>query len=607
MSSQEEQVDPKPSFTTSQAAVQITRDNVSWSHEPGQGLTGLTYGFRSTRPQDGYANDDGKTFSRVNEQQREASIKAVTAWADVANITFAAVDPTGFTDDATILIANFEAGVASKSAAHAYAPSTKNFAFDSEEGDFWLNIKSTAQDFDHGTYNYATVLHELGHSLGLDHPGRYAAGDERDANYKDDAVYRQDSLQYTIMSYFEADNTGAVHTVGDTTFYGSTPLLDDIAAIQRLYGANMHTRAGDTIYGFHGTETGSAFDIASPTQEVVLSIWDAGGFNTLDLSGYSSNQVIDLRAGHFSSAGALTDNISIALGTIIHTGIGGAGNDTIFGNDADNALVGNAGDDRLDGGLGFNSASFTGPARNYEITLTAGLSPFTVHDRIGGDGTDTLVAIQDLRFDGQHVTTPDLVLSRSLFSQSDGFFGDASRLFHLYIAEEGRAPDALGLYYWAARIAQGASLSHLADSFFVQPETASVHAPALDDQAFVTAVYHNLFHHAPDRPGLAYWLAELGHGTSRGHLLLSVALGALEDDATIIDNKVAVARRFAQTEGLTNAAWGRDVLADVDATAESVVAADQKIAAYAEMTSTGQAAELVVRLIGVTSEGAAAA
>ena len=147
----------------------------------------------------------------------------------------------------------------------------------------------------------------------------------------------KNSLQYTIMSYFDASNTGADHVDGGETIYASTPLLDDIAALQRLYGANMTTRTGDDTYGFN-CDAGDAYAITSSREQVVFCIWDAGGNDTLDLSGYATDQVIDLNAESFSSAGNLTLNISIAAGVTIENAIGGSGEDDITGNSADNLL-----------------------------------------------------------------------------------------------------------------------------------------------------------------------------------------------------------------------------------------------------------------------------
>jgi Ca2+-binding RTX toxin-like protein len=591
----------KPSFSTSQAALQITRDNVSWNKGLGEAVSGLTWRFREVAPPEDYsAGKEGLTFAKANAEQRAAVLKALPAWAEVANIEFVARNDAA-TDDATILIAGFDDKPENQAAAHAYDPLTKDRSAASLEGDFWFNNKVTSADFAYGSYAYMTVLHELGHTLGLNHPGGYPAAPPPD--YAKDAIYREDSRQYTLMSYFEASNTGATHSVQDTTgaetvHYASTLLLHDIAAIQRLYGANMTTRTGDTTYGFNSTEAGSAFDITSADQQVVLSIWDAGGINRLDLSGYAEAQVIDLRAGNFSNAGKLTANISIALGTVIHDAVGGSGNDTITGNDANNLLRGNAGDDYLDGDLGVNAAQYASPGKNFEIVLTAGYSPFTVQDRFGGEGTDTVVGIQELRLGELTVHTGDFLLSRSLFADQAGFFGWASYLFHLYIAEENRAPDALGLYYWAARMAEGAKITDISDSFYEQAETRSIFDPSLSNDAFLTTAYTNMFRHAPDADGRAYWLEQLAT-QSRGDVLLYIAGGAQGADKTILDNKLTIARAFAQKEGLGNAAWARDVLAEIDASAASVTAAEAKLAGYAAQAGAADTAELVVKLVGV--------
>ena len=93
--------------------------------------------------------------------------------------------------------------------------------------------------------------------------------------------------------------TGADHVDGSKIIYGATPLLHDIAAIQRLYGANMTTRTGDTTYGFNSNADRESFHIDSAGEKVVFAVWDAGGKDTFDFSGYSEDQWI--RLGEVSS------------------------------------------------------------------------------------------------------------------------------------------------------------------------------------------------------------------------------------------------------------------------------------------------------------------
>ena len=161
-------------------------------------------------------------------------------------------------------------------------------------------IDSNAFDF------VAIAIHEIGHAIGLDHPGNYNGGNP---TYSANAAYVQDSRQYTVMSYFDAEETGARHY--DT--YAATPLLHDIAAAQALYGANYATRAGNTVYGFNSNADRAQFHIISAAQDAVFAIWDGGGRDTLNLSGYTEGSIINLNAGSFSSAGGLYANIAIGL------------------------------------------------------------------------------------------------------------------------------------------------------------------------------------------------------------------------------------------------------------------------------------------------------
>ena len=350
----------KPSDTIDQAASQIVRGEPGWSAALGQGFT-VTYAFRADAP--AQMPSDTAGFTPFNQAQIDQTQLALQAWSDVANIRFVRVGSgdTGaqaYSDNATILFGNYSSGEAG-SAAFGNFPGSTSIA--SSAGDVWVNSTfSYNQAPTVGNYGGQVLLHEIGHAIGLDHPSDYNAEANVTLSYATDASYYEDDRQYSVMSYFSEVNTGA--NFGG--LYAAAPLLDDIAAAQLEYGANMATRTGNTIYGFNSNTGEPWYTITGSFQKTVFAIWDAGGNDTLDVSGYGQNQVIDLRAGFFSSVGGLTGNVAIAQGATIENAVGGSGADTITGNDAANSIQGGAGDDSIAAGAGADTVSATG-ARTY--------------------------------------------------------------------------------------------------------------------------------------------------------------------------------------------------------------------------------------------------
>lgn len=345
----------KADFDYDEAAAQITRSNIKWdSAEAGNELgTAATVTYS-------YSSSTASGNEQVSEAIMAFSEQAIKSIQDVANIEFNRIGtgtsgPDAFSNDGQIdieAISNYGGG---------YANYTYFGGSGDDLGSYYqarVAIGETAGFGQEDSYGMTVALHEISHAVGLSHPGNYNGSGA--TNYNNQAEYYQDSRQYSVMSYWSESKTGAdfkaqaftgsgYETVGG---YSTNLMLHDIAALQRLYGANMETRTGDTVYGFNSNTDDFTWELSSAADSIIAAVWDAGGVDTLDLSGFYENADVDLREEAFSSFGGLTYNFSIAQGAVIENAIGGYGDDALLGNAADNVLEGLSGDDRLDGAEG---------------------------------------------------------------------------------------------------------------------------------------------------------------------------------------------------------------------------------------------------------------
>ena len=382
----------KPNFDFSMGAGAVDA-HTSWANSTGTtGSTVVTYGFRDTAATYTEPGSNIASFTRLTSAEISAVNLALKLWSDVAGIQFVQVNPGGYTNNATILLGNYSDSTDGAGAFALYPGST---VASSSSGDVWLNTANgiSQTNANVGTYTFQTILHELGHAIGLSHPGDYNATPGVTFSYANSAQFLQDSEQYSVMSYFGATSTGGAIPTNDI----GSPLMLDILALQNIYGANMATRTGDTTYGF-GSNAGSPYAFASNSAPQ-FCIWDAGGIDTLNCSSYSQNQTINLGAGTFSDIGGYKANISIAMNVTIENAVGGSGDDIITGNSADNVLTGNGGNDTLIGGGGVDTATYAGYFYNYIFSFFTSDGHLQVQDKVlARDGTDSLYAISNLRF-----------------------------------------------------------------------------------------------------------------------------------------------------------------------------------------------------------------
>ncbi|WP_238185256.1 FG-GAP-like repeat-containing protein, partial [Methylobacterium trifolii] len=349
--------------------------------------------------------------SAFTATEQTTVLRAFAMWSSVANVTFTAA---GSSAAANVLLQRGSDGRAYETGATSTASGA---TLGSHTDQARISIDTSGAGFDLsgnlntvGGYGQSTIIHEVGHLLGLGHEGPYN-GNVNPATQQYSAY---DERMWTLMSYIYWRNSGTAQYGGSYPvtgtnwgvspdgYYRSAPhtvMQGDILAIQQLYGAAPSSQTqftGGQVFGFNSNVTGllsGLYDFSNNTAPVV-TLYDQGTNNTLDLSGFSQGATVNLTAGAFSSASGLTNNIAIAQGTVIETAIGGAGNDRLTGNSANNTLTGNGGNDTIDGGAGIDTATFN-VARSAATIARTGNGTYTV---AASGFTDTLTSIERLRF-----------------------------------------------------------------------------------------------------------------------------------------------------------------------------------------------------------------
>lgn len=394
-----------------------------------------------------------------------------------------------------------------------------------------------------------------------------------------------------------------------------------------------------SIHGFHAEEQLELF-VGSRATDVVQTEIDlsplirAAGLPEAVLLGVLSGQA----PGDNASTAVLTSlpredlltdtalHVTLSPGEILHLSFDGYVptkdfHDTavVQGMESGRPLVlGTSGDDRIalqdssrvDGGNGTDTVVLTGAPGSY----TLGFAGDTVRIQDRSQNAERAFTLYDVERLVFSEALPQIGSTSFPLDRFDGLgtlgLDDISAITELYIAYFDRAPDALGLHFWANAFSEGMGLAAMAEAFFDQPEHRSLYGEVTDLPAYIIAVYENILGRSPDAAGLSFWQGFLDVDTPahtpifvQAILAGAKAASGSAEDAVYLSGKATLGAYFAGATGVSDLAAARDVMRVYEESGGDLALAVETVdRIYMDMISTEDSG-FVIQTLGVTDWG----
>lgn len=543
-----------------------------------------------------YASDDpsesgGATllggFSTFTSEAAAAARSILATWSQVANLEFTeASDP---------LIATLRFAFSNSTGLGVGTFGVSNFPDSGDiAGDTWMNAEFLfPEGWAPGTQNYLTLLHEVGHALGLKHPHDTGmAGVEGWPSspvvleFIGDNTLTSESTRSMVMAYTEI---AGVICINGQSYYAdfapTTPMRWDIAAAQYLYGVNTAHNADNTSYSF------------SMSGQYHQTLYDAGGEDTITIVG-SDAAYVSLVPGSWSKIGApitysmRSEDLSVINSApdytnpetififdtvVIENVVGGSGNDTIIGNAYTNRIEGAAGNDSVDGGGGVDIAAFECSLSEAAVSFASGI--WTVEDKSGVLGLDTVTNCEFLVFSDLRLITE---------SKAHGSFDDLpTELYQFFLVAFDAAPGvtymeqlAEAYRYWMLPGDKSSDevVKQVVDVFITKSQFTDLYPLELDNlalaQTLVSKIVKGSASEAATQQAVLDIKAAFDIGWSRGDVIYTVFGNLAKKPTTDSDwggtsrlfaNEIAVSKAYTETmsQSTTDLATLKSVLSAI--------------------------------------------
>ena len=173
------------------------------------------------------------------------------------------------------------------------------------------------------------------------------------------------------------------------------------------------------------------------------------------------------------------------------------GGETLRGSATSDSFYSRDGNDFFDGRGGVDTAFYRLVATNYVIAKAAtnGATSYTVKDKTSAEGADTLVNVERIRFSDKTVALD--------------IDANAGQAYRIYKAAFNRTPDNGGLKYWIVLMDGGVSLPTVSSAFIASAEFKALYGVNPTNEVFISKLYDNVLHRAPDIGGYNYWVGLL--------------------------------------------------------------------------------------------------